>query len=129
MLPSPIGFAISIILTRAGPRIRFRSGRSCGQSPVVHTKRFLGCYLPTTYEAVKEIAYDTEHFSSRRIIVRDVRPETTGTAPPITSDPPEHKPAKQAAAPVHARRDEKAGAAGTCDLQRADRRIHHGDKS
>src|SRR6201991_4418846 len=64
-------------------------------SPVVHTERFLGCYLPTTYEAVKEIAYDTEHFSSRRILVRDVRPETTGAAPPITSDPPQHKPAKQ----------------------------------
>ena len=65
------------------------------KSPVVHTERFLGCYLPTTYEAVKEIAYDTEHFSSRRILVRDVRPETTGAAPPITSDPPQHKPAKQ----------------------------------
>ena len=44
-------------------------------SPVVHTDRFLGCYMPTTYQAVKEIAYDTEHFSSRRVIVRDVRPE------------------------------------------------------
>jgi cytochrome P450 len=65
------------------------------KSPVVHTERFLGCYLPTTYEAVKEIAYDTEHFSSRRILVRDVRPEITGSAPPITSSPPEHKPAKQ----------------------------------
>ena len=43
----------------------------------MHTERFLGCYMPTTYEAVKEIAYDTEHFSSRRIIVRDVRPEVT----------------------------------------------------
>jgi cytochrome P450 len=64
-------------------------------SPVVHTERFLGCYLPTTYEAVREIAHDTEHFSSRRVLVRDVRPETTGKAPPITSDPPEHKPAKQ----------------------------------
>jgi len=65
-------------------------------SPVVHTKRFLGCYLPTTYEAVREIANDTEHFSSRRIIVRDVRPELTrNAAPPITSDPPAHKPAKQ----------------------------------
>jgi len=50
-------------------------------SPVVHTERFLGCYLPTTYEAVKQIAYDTEHFSSRRIIVRDVRPEITNKAP------------------------------------------------
>ena len=65
------------------------------ECPVVHTKRFLGCYLPTTYQAVKEVAHDTEHFSSRRVIVRDVRPETLGTAPPITSDPPEHKPAKQ----------------------------------
>jgi cytochrome P450 len=64
-------------------------------SPVVHTGRFLGCYMPTTYQAVKEIAYDTEHFSSRRVIVRDVRPEQTASAPPITSDPPEHKPAKQ----------------------------------
>jgi cytochrome P450 len=64
-------------------------------SPVVHTDRFLGCYLPTTYEAVREIAHDTEHFSSRRVIVRDVRPEQTGVAPPITSDPPQHKPAKQ----------------------------------
>jgi cytochrome P450 len=64
-------------------------------SPVVHTDRFLGCYMPTTYEAVKEIAYDTEHFSSRRVIVRDVRPDITQTAPPITSDPPTHKPAKQ----------------------------------
>jgi cytochrome P450 len=65
------------------------------ECPVVHTKRFLGCYMPTTYEAVKQISYDTEHFSSRRVIVRDIRPEITNTAPPITSDPPEHKPAKQ----------------------------------
>jgi hypothetical protein len=63
-------------------------------SPVVHTERFLGCYLPTTFEAVKQIAYDTEHFSSRRVVVRDVRPDTI-PAPPITSDPPGHKPAKQ----------------------------------
>jgi cytochrome P450 len=65
-------------------------------SPVVHTGRFLGCYMPTTYEAVRQIAHDTEHFSSRRVIVRDERPEVTrNAAPPITSDPPDHKPAKQ----------------------------------
>src|SRR5499427_2239421 len=66
-------------------------------SPVVHTERFLGCYLPTTYEAVRAIANDTEHFSSRRIIVRSERaaPENLRPAPPITSDPPYHKPAKQ----------------------------------
>ena len=69
-------------------------------SPVVHTERFLGCYMPTTYEAVREIANDTEHFSSRRVIVRDVRPEETANAPPITSDPPAHKPAKQLLLPA-----------------------------
>jgi cytochrome P450 len=66
------------------------------KSPVVHTGRFQGCYLPTSFEAVRQIAYDTEHFSSRRVIVRDERPEIQKNgAPPITSDPPEHKPAKQ----------------------------------
>jgi cytochrome P450 len=65
-----------------------------GASPVIHTERFLGCYMPTTFAAVKQVTYDTEHFSSRRVVVRDVRPETI-PAPPITSDPPEHKPAKQ----------------------------------
>ena len=65
-------------------------------APVVHTDRFLGCYMPTTYEAVRQIAHDTEHFSSRRVIVRDERPEVMkNAAPPITSDPPYHKPAKQ----------------------------------
>src|SRR5436305_3057874 len=64
-------------------------------SPVVHTERSLRCYMPTTYQAVREIANDTEHFSSRRVIVRDVRPPISSTAPPITSDPPDHKPAKQ----------------------------------
>src|SRR3954449_13556248 len=64
-------------------------------SSVVHTERFLGCYLPVTYEAVKQISYDTEHFSSRRVVVRNVRPEPPAASPPITSDPPEHKPAKQ----------------------------------
>ncbi|ABE39072.1 cytochrome P450 [Rhodopseudomonas pseudopalustris] len=67
--------------------------RSAG--PVVHTERFLGCYMPTTFAAVKEISYDTDHFSSRRVIVRNSRPEPVQSAPPITSDPPEHKPAKR----------------------------------
>jgi hypothetical protein len=63
--------------------------------PVAHTKRFLGAYLPTSYEAVKAISYDTDSFSSRRVIVREARPEPVAPAPPITSDPPDHKPAKQ----------------------------------
>jgi cytochrome P450 len=62
--------------------------------PVAHSGRYLGVYLPTTYEAVRAIAYDTEHFSSRRVIVRNVRPEPPIPSPPITSDPPHHRHAK-----------------------------------
>jgi cytochrome P450 len=70
-----------------------------GKCPVVHTDRFLGVYLPTTYEAVKQIAYDTESFSSRRIVVRNVRPENIQPTPPINIDPPHHKPLKQVLLP------------------------------
>ena len=94
-------------------------------SPVVHTERYLGCYMPTTYQAVKEIAYDTEHFSSRRVIVRDVRPEITAKAPPITSDPPEHKPAKQLLLPPFTPDAmKKLEPRVRAHLQRADRRVH-----
>lgn len=70
--------------------------------PIAHTNRFLGVYLPTTYEAVKEISRDTEHFSSRRVVVRNFRPEPPPPAPPITSDPPAHKHAKQILLPPFA---------------------------
>ena len=63
--------------------------------PIAHTSRFLGAYLPTAHSAVKAIAYDTESFSSRRVVVREVRPEPPLASPPITSDPPNHKRAKQ----------------------------------
>jgi cytochrome P450 len=63
--------------------------------PIASTKRYMGAHAPLTYEAVKAIAYDTTHFSSRRVVVRDSRPEPVQPAPPITSDPPAHKPLKQ----------------------------------
>ena len=53
--------------------------------PVAHSDRFLGVYLPTSYEAVKQISHDTTNFSSRRIIVRNARPEILFKAPPIMS--------------------------------------------
>jgi len=65
--------------------------RSC---PIAHTERYQGAYLPTRYEDVRAIANDSTHFSSRRVIVREVRPEPI-PSPPITSDPPHHKPYKQ----------------------------------
>ena len=67
--------------------------------PIAHTERFMGAYFATRYEDVRTIAYDTEHFSSRRPVVRETRPPLT-PAPPITSDPPEHGPAKNVLLPV-----------------------------
>jgi cytochrome P450 len=67
--------------------------------PIAHTERFMGAYFPSRYEDVRAIAYDTEHFSSRRPVVRESRPPLM-PAPPITSDPPEHRPAKQILLPA-----------------------------
>lgn len=60
------------------------------QCPVAHTRRFMGVYFPSCYEDIRSIAYDTEHFSSRRIVVRE-SPPPRQPVPPITSDPPEHR--------------------------------------
>ncbi|HEY5828384.1 MAG: cytochrome P450 [Hyphomicrobiaceae bacterium] len=66
--------------------------------PIAHTERFMGVYLPTRYEDVRAVAYDPEHFSSRRVIVRETPPPRI-PAPPITSDPPEHRPARMVLLP------------------------------
>jgi cytochrome P450 len=60
------------------------------QCPVAHTERYMGVYFPTRYDDVRAVAYDTEHFSSRRIVVRETPPPRI-PAPPITSDPPGHR--------------------------------------
>ena len=69
------------------------------ECPIAHTKRFGGAYLPTRYEDVKAISYDTESFSSHRVVIRDYQMESPMPAPPITSDPPEHKPEKRVLLP------------------------------
>ncbi len=66
--------------------------------PIAHTERFMGVYFPTRYEDVRAVAYDPEHFSSRRVIVRETPPPRI-PAPPITSDPPEHRPARMVLLP------------------------------
>ncbi|HEX4820631.1 MAG TPA: cytochrome P450 [Acidimicrobiales bacterium] len=67
--------------------------------PVAHTTRYGGVWLPTRHEDVAEIAYDTEHFTSRSILVTEFRPPMElaprGIAPPISSDPPYHKGARR----------------------------------
>jgi len=69
------------------------------ECPIAHTERFGGAYLPTRYEDVKAISYDTDSFSSHRVVIRDYQVETPMPAPPITSDPPWHKPEKRVLLP------------------------------
>jgi cytochrome P450 len=67
--------------------------------PVAHTYRYLGVYFPTRYADVRAIANDTEHFSSRRVVVRETYPPRV-PAPPITTDPPKHRAAKNLLLPA-----------------------------
>ena len=66
--------------------------------PIAHTERFMGVYFPSRYEDVRAVAYDIEHFSSRRVLVRET-PTPRVPAPPVNSDPPEHRPARMVLLP------------------------------
>lgn len=72
--------------------------------PIAHTERFGGGWLPTSYEHVSDIAYDTERFSSRAIVVSNFRPPRelapVGAVPPISSDPPFHHHARKLLLPA-----------------------------
>ncbi len=71
--------------------------------PVAHSDRFGGAWLPTRYDDISAIAYDTEHFSSQGVIVTNARPRVPapiGPAPPITSDPPFHQSARRMLLPA-----------------------------
>ena len=59
------------------------------QCPVATTERYGRAFMPVTMDAVRQIAHDTEHFSSSWVNVG--RPDAPcSAAPPITSDPPDH---------------------------------------
>jgi cytochrome P450 len=72
--------------------------------PIAHTERFGGAWLPTRYEDVAAVAYDTERFSSRSIIMGNYRtPKAVapiGDSPPISSDPPFHHDARKLLLPA-----------------------------
>lgn len=69
--------------------------------PVAHSDRYGGMWTPITHETVHEIAYDTDNFTSRNVVVSHLRPgdlslpAPIGGAPPITSDPPFHQIARR----------------------------------
>ncbi len=72
--------------------------------PIAHTDRFGGGWLPVRYEDVSAVAYDTDHFSSRSIIMGNFRPPRDiapiGGSPPISSDPPFHHDARKLLLPA-----------------------------
>ena len=74
--------------------------------PIAHTERYGGAWLPTRHEDVAAIAYDTERFTSRSVIMSPFRPPVErapqGVAPPISSDPPFHKGARRLLLPPFA---------------------------
>ena len=78
------------------------------QCPVAHSDRYGGVWLPVTHEGVAAVAYDTEHFTSRSVVVSETRPgegdlpAPIGIAPPITSDPPFHQHARRLLLPAFA---------------------------
>ena len=110
---------------RAAPEI-WRSIREAG-CPVAHSDRYHGMWVPLTHEYVAEVAYDTERFTSRGVVVsrgtmEDFPEAPIGGAPPITSDPPFHHHARRHPAPaVRAQGDRALGARGPRPVRRARR--------
>ena len=72
--------------------------------PIAHTGRFGGGWLPVRYDDVAAVAYDTDNFSSRAIIMSNFRPPRDiapiGGSPPISSDPPFHRDARKLLLPA-----------------------------
>ncbi|MEY2590692.1 MAG: hypothetical protein QOJ67_2676 [Acidimicrobiaceae bacterium] len=67
--------------------------------PVAHSDRYGGVWLPTRHEDIAAVAYDTDTFTSRSVVVTEHRPPVemapAGGIPPISSDPPFHHGARR----------------------------------
>ncbi len=90
--------------------------------PIAHTDRWQGSWMPTRYEDVVAIAQEYSTFTSRGILVLPPPPgQTEGaygsvTAPPITSDPPDHHWHRRLILPVFAPQAIAKYEQGTRDL-------------
>ena len=55
-----------------------------GGCPVAHSDRYGGMWVPITHETVHEIAYDTENYTSRSVVVGHGRPGDLQLPAPIS---------------------------------------------
>ena len=84
--------------SRTGPPLRshrpawvadpIRSGRAAPTVPGRGRRRYGGTWLAVTDELVSEVAYDTEHFTSRSVVVSEERPGPDDLPAPIGLSPP-----------------------------------------
>ena len=51
--------------------------------PVAHTNRYGGTWLPVRHKEIAAVAYDTEHFTSRSVVVSELRPGPDDLPAPI----------------------------------------------
>jgi cytochrome P450 len=76
---------------RADPHTQFQAMRS--GCPVAHSERWGGSWMVAGYDDVRDLARDAERFTSRAVEVAGPLEAAGGLyLPPLTSDPPEHRP-------------------------------------
>lgn len=75
---------------RADPNVQYAAMRA--GCPVAHTDKWGGSYMLVDYDDIRDVARDSERFTSRAIEVAGPLEAAGGLyLPPLTSDPPEHK--------------------------------------
>ncbi|MGH3437541.1 MAG: cytochrome P450 [Sciscionella sp.] len=77
---------------RDNPHARFEAMRA-GGCPVAHTDKWGGSWMVAGYDDIRDLARDTNRFTSRAIEVAGPLESAGGLhLPPLTSDAPEHRP-------------------------------------
>jgi cytochrome P450 len=83
---------------RSDPHRQFRAMR--GGCPVAHSDKWGGSWMVAGYEDVRELARDSDRFTSRAIEVAGPLESAGGLyLPPLTSDPPVHRPQRDVLMP------------------------------
>jgi cytochrome P450 len=86
------GYDIFSATFREDPHALWAAMRN-GGCPIARSDMWGSSWMPVSYNDIRDIARDGEHFSSRAVEVAGPLEAAGGLyLPPLTSDPPEHKP-------------------------------------